>query len=255
MNPIYPIMSVIVVSLISLIAAVPLLLKKKLSERTLLFLLSMSVGVLLSTVFLNFLPEIFEHEYHLSVGLVILLGFFLMFILEKLVHWHHSKKCEHGECGHGHAYNLAPINLIGDGIHNFIDGLVIAGAYSVNIVVGLVSTVSIIFHEVPQEIADFGVLLYSGMSKKKAIVFNFLSALTSLIGVIVGLLLVNKLHGFTEFVIPFAAGNFIYIAASNLTPQLHRHCGMKDSLIHLVAILLGILIVVLMTVYGPVHLH
>lgn len=248
-------MSVIVVSLISLIAAVPLLLKKKLSERTLLFLLSMSVGVLLSTVFLNFLPEIFEHEYHLSVGLVILLGFFLMFILEKLVHWHHSKKCEHGECGHGHAYNLAPINLIGDGIHNFIDGLVIAGAYSVNIVVGLVSTVSIIFHEVPQEIADFGVLLYSGMSKKKAIVFNFLSALTSLIGVIVGLLLVNKLHGFTEFVIPFAAGNFIYIAASNLTPQLHRHCGMKDSLIHLVAILLGILIVVLMTVYGPVHLH
>ena len=255
MNPIYPIMSVIVVSLISLIAAVPLLLKKKLSERILLFLLSMSVGVLLSTVFLNFLPEIFEHEYHLSVGLVILLGFFLMFILEKLVHWHHSKKCEHGECGHGHAYNLAPINLIGDGIHNFIDGLVIAGAYSVNIVVGLVSTVSIIFHEVPQEIADFGVLLYSGMSKKKAIVFNFLSALTSLIGVIVGLLLVNKLHGFTEFVIPFAAGNFIYIAASNLTPQLHRHCGMKDSLIHLVAILLGILIVVLMTVYGPVHLH
>jgi zinc and cadmium transporter len=249
----YAIISVIIVSLISVIAVLPLLYKKKLSTRTLLFLLSMSVGVLLSTVFLDFLPEIFEHEYHLSVGLFILFGFFTMFILEKFVHWHHSKKCEHGDCGHGHAYNLTAVNLIGDSVHNFIDGLVIAGAYGINVVLGLVSTVSIIFHEIPQEMADFGVLLYSGLSKKRALIFNLLSALTSLIGVIVGLVLIRSLHSFTEFVIPFAAGNFVYIAASNLTPQLHRHCGLKDSLIHLIAILIGILIVVLITVYGPVH--
>ncbi|MEA3430821.1 MAG: ZIP family metal transporter [Nanoarchaeota archaeon] len=255
MNFIYPIISVIIVSLISIVVAIPLLIKKKLSTRLLLFLLSISVGVLLSTVFLNFLPEMIEHGYTLMTGIYILLGFVVMFILEKFIHFHHHKKCETGDCGHGHAYNVAPVNLIGDGIHNFIDGLVIAGAYAVNITLGIAATVSIIFHEVPQEIADFGVLLYSGLSKKKALVFNFVSAATAIVGTVLGFFLIEKIHGFTHFIIPFAAGNFIYIAASNLLPQLHRHCKLKDTILHLAAIFIGIAIIVLVILYAPVHAH
>lgn len=244
--------SVIIVSLVSIIAAIPLLLKKKISQKLLLFLLSISVGVLLSTVFMGFMPEIAEHEYSIKIAYIIMTGFLVMFILEKFVHYHHNKKCENNDCGHGHAYNLAPINLIGDGIHNFIDGLVIAGSYAVNIGLGIATTISIIFHEVPQEIADFGVLLFSGLSKKKAIIFNFLSALTAIIGAAIGVLYLNE-H-FTEYIIPFAAGNFIYIAATNLLPQLHRHCKLKESVVHIVAIIIGVLIVTLVTLYAP-HLH
>ncbi len=255
MGIIFPIISVMVVSLISIIAAIPLLIKKKISEKALLFLLSVSVGVLLSTVFMDFLPEIVEHEYTLSIALSILAGFLIMFVLEKLVHWHHTKKCEEGDCGHAHAYNLAPVNLVGDGIHNFIDGLVIAGSYAVNITLGIAATISIIFHEIPQEIADFGVLLYSGLSRRKALIFNFLSALTAVLGTITGLILINRLHAFTYLILPFATGNFIYIAASNLLPQLHRHCKLRDTFLHVFAILLGVGIIMLVTFYAPAHAH
>ncbi|MFC1697965.1 ZIP family metal transporter [Nanoarchaeota archaeon] len=254
MNILYPIIAVIIVSLLSIIVVIPLYLKKKVSQKLLLFLLSISVGVLLSTVFMDFLPKAFENGSSMNVALFILLGFLIMFILEKFIHYHHQKKCEKGEC-HGHAYHLAPINLIGDGIHNFIDGLVIAGAFAVNVTLGVAATISIIFHEIPQEMADFGILLYSGWSKRKALIFNFISALTAFVGVFLGIFLIGKINnGFTSFIIPFAAGNFLYIAASNLLPQLHRHCKLKDSLVHLLAILIGIGIVVLITLFVP-HGH
>lgn len=253
MNFWYALISVIIVSLISILVATPFLIKKKISDKVLLFLLSISVGVLLSTVFFHFLPEIFSETYNLKVGGSILFGFLLMFILEKFVHYHHNKKCENCDCGHAHAYHLAPINLIGDSIHNFIDGVVIAGSYAINIVTGIATTLSIIFHEIPQELADFGILLYSGFSKKKALFFNFLSAITSLLGVLVGAFLLNSLENFTFFIIPFAAGNFIYIAASNLLPQLHRHCCLKDTFLHLFAILLGIFIVIFISILMPIN--
>jgi zinc and cadmium transporter len=255
MNAIYALASVIIVSLISVIFAIPFLLKKKISNSVLLFLLSMSVGVLLSTVFMDFLPEAVSHKYTLGLALYVLLGFLVMFALEKFIHYHHSKKCENGDCGHSHAYSLAPVNLVGDGVHNFIDGLVIAGSYAVNATLGIAATISIIFHEIPQEIADFGVLLYSGLSKKKALMFNFLSASTAIAGTVAGIFLTNRLHGFTDFIIPFAAGNFIYIAASNLVPQLHRQCNIKDTILHILAIILGIGVIVLVTLYGPAHGH
>lgn len=255
MNYAYALASVIIVSFISIIAAVPLIIKRKVSNKTLLFLLSVSVGVLLATVFISLLPESFHNGGHLNVAFYILGGFLAMFLLEKFVHYHHTKKCETEDCGHGHAYSLAPVNLIGDGIHNFVDGLVIAGSYAVSVTVGITATISIIFHEIPQEIADFGVLLYSGLSKAKAVMFNLLSALTSVLGALLGFFLIGSVQGFTEFIIPFAAGNFTYIAASNLVPQLHRHCKLWDTVFHIVAILIGIAIIALVAVYGPGHAH
>ena len=253
MSTLYALGSVILISLISIIIIIPFLIKKRISKSLLLFLLSISVGVLLSTVFINFLPEILETGYTLTTALYILLGFMIMFIVEKFVHWRHSKKCQETH-GHTHAYSLAPINLIGDSIHNLIDGLVIAGAYTVNITLGITATISILFHEIPQEIADFGVLLYSGLSKKKALFFNLLSATTAIAGTILGLFLATKTQSFTTFMLPFAAGNFIYIAATNLLPQLHRQCKGKDTFIHLGAIILGIAIITIVTIYLP-HLH
>jgi len=269
MNMLYPLVAVILVSLISIIAVLPMLFKHKISNKTLLFLLSASVGVLLTTVFVDFLPELFEHDYSIKIPIFILAGFLIMFILEKFVHSHHKHSHDHdnhnhGDCdhshdveehAHGHAYHLAAVNLLGDGIHNFMDGLVIAGSFAINVGVGIAATISIIIHEVPQEIADFGVLLYSGMSKKKALIFNLLSALTAIIGAIVGVVLSTRIEGFTEFMLAFASGSFIYIAASNLVPQLHRHCGLRDTLMHIFAIVLGITVIVLLSVYWPIHGH
>lgn len=252
MTTLYIIGSVILVSIISIIAAIPLLLKKKTSDKVLLFLLSVSVGVLLSAVFMNLLPEAYE-EQTFYTSYYILAGFIIMFVLENLVHSHHQKKCETGHCGHSHAYHLAPINLIGDGLHNFIDGLVIAGAYAVNVGLGITTTLSVIFHEIPQEITDFGILLYSGLSKKKAVLYNFLSALTAILGAILGIFLTN-VHNFVDLIVPFAAGNFLYIAASNLLPQLHHQCKLKDSIIHVSAIILGILIMTIVIIVLP-HTH
>ncbi|MFH1588984.1 MAG: ZIP family metal transporter [archaeon] len=247
--------SVILVSLISIIAIIPILFKKKTSKRFLVVLLSLSAGALLGGVFIHFLPEIVETGYTLTSAIYIMLGFLVFFILEKFVHWHHNKKCVNApnQEAHGHAYQLAPMNLIGDGVHNFLDGLVIAGSYLVNIPLGIAATISIIFHELPQEIADFGVLLYAGLSKKKALLFNFLSATTAIIGAIVGLVLANKIGSFTTFIIPFAAGNFIYIAAANLVPELHRHCKIKDTIMHVLAILVGIGIMAAVALLSHAH--
>lgn len=250
---IYAMISVMIVSLVSLIASVPLMIHKKISKKVLIFLLSISVGVMLGTVFFNFLPEM--HEYHTEEGIFIIIGFLMLFVLEKLVHWHHTSKCEKHDHGHHHAYHLAPLNLIGDGVHNFIDGLVISGSYAVSTTLGIAATISIIFHEAPQEIADFGVLLYSGYSKKKAVIFNFMSAATAIIGTIIGLLLSESMHGFSDFIIPFAAGNFIYIAASNLVPELHRHCKLRDTFLHVIAILMGVGIIIVVGMFSPGHAH
>ena len=133
--------------------------------------------------------------------------------------------------------------------------MVIAGSYIVSIPLGIAATVSIVFHEVPQEIADFGVLLYSGMSKLKAVLFNFLSATTAIIGAIIGLILAGKTANFTHFIIPFAAGNFLYIAASNLVPELHRHCKLWDTLLHLIAIIAGIGLMIAVALLAPAHSH
>ncbi len=232
--------SVIVVSLISVISVIPLLIKKNLSDNLMLFLLSLSVGTLLGAVFIHMMPEIIGSDYSLKSSLFIITGFIIFFFIEKLIHHHHS----HGlRGGHSHAYHLAPINLIGDGIHNFIDGMIIAGSYLISIPLGISATVSVIFHEIPQEIADFGVLLYSGLSKKKALVFNFLSAATAILGAFTGVLLFDGISGFSSFIIPFAAGSFIYIAAASLVPELHRTHSFFKTVSQLMAMVLGVVII------------
>ena len=138
------------------------------------------------------------------------------------------------------------MNLIGDGVHNFIDGLIIAGSYFVSIPVGMATTIAVVFHEIPQEIGDFGVMLYGGLSRRKALLFNFLTALTALLGALIGVIL-SSVDFVLNFLIPFAAGNFIYIAGTDLIPELHKDGVGRKSFIQMFIMILGILVIFSLT--------
>ena len=156
-----------------------------------------------------------------------------------------GKKIKHfGKDDYIHSF--AYLNLIGDGVHNFIDGLIIAGSYLVSLPVGIATTLAVIFHEIPQEIGDFGVLLHGGFTKRKALLFNFLVALTSVVGAITALALTGYSANLIKFLIPFAAGNFIYIAGSDLIPELHKEVNAKKSVLQLVSLIIGIAFMVLL---------
>ena len=241
------ILSVIVVSLVSLIGVVTLLWKKKNLDDFLLILVSLSAGTLFGGAFLHLLPEAVEREgFTLRISMLLLGGVLVFFLLEKFIHWRHchihgiqsgKEMMEHRA---HHPSHLAPLNVMGDALHNFVDGLVIAGSYFVSIPVGIATTIAVILHEIPQEFADFGVLLYSGLSKGKALLLNFLSAAVAIIGAIVGLVIGTQSETFASFILPFAAGGFVYIAGSNLIPELHKECGLKDSFWHFLVLVLGI---------------
>lgn len=251
----YVIISVIIVSLVSLVGIVSLLMGSKKLSKLLLSLVSLSAGTLLGGAFLHLLPEAVEHQgFSLGVSLLVLGGVLLFFITEKLVHMHkchlpheHKRPMLH----ESHKHHIGVMNLLGDGVHNFVDGLIIAGSYIVSIPVGVAATIGIIFHEVPQEMADFGVLLYAGYSKMKALLLNFFIAAIAVIGAIVGLVLGSSSHQFAVDLLPFAAGGFIYIAGSILLPELLKECSWKESIIHLLFFLLGIGVMVLLLFAGP----
>ncbi|MDO8656564.1 MAG: ZIP family metal transporter [Nanoarchaeota archaeon] len=243
----YTFVSVIIVSLISFLGAITLSLKFKKIQKYLLVLVSLSVGSLFGDVFIHLLPEAVEAQgFTIVVSLSVLAGVLLFFVLEKFIHLHHqdisdsTKISSMEKSTHHHGYHLGLMNVLGDGIHNFLDGLIIAASYVVSIPVGIATTIAVIFHEIPQEIGDFGVLLYSGMSVKKALFFNFLSALTAVLGAIVGLIIGNNSYLFVTMLLPFAAGGFLYIAGTNLIPELHKEYGWRQSLLHFTALVLGI---------------
>lgn len=247
----YTLISVIIVSLISFVGAFTLAFRKNILEKMLLFFVSLSAGALFGDAFLHLLPEAVEKNgFGMSVGLLIIAGIVLFFILEKYVHWHH---CHHGQAHCHKEHNtkiIAIMNLAGDGVHNFIDGLVIAASYLVSIPVGIATTIAVVLHEVPQEIADFGVLLYGGLSVKKALLFNFLSATLAILGAIIGLWIGTGSENFVSWILPFTAGGFIYIAGADLIPELHKENSIKASLFHFTALLLGIGIMVGLKVVG-----
>jgi zinc and cadmium transporter len=221
------IIAAVAVSLLSLAGVVVLALKEKVLNKILIGLVSFSTGALLGGAFFHLLPEALD-EFGKPVRIFgfTLIGFGLFFVLERILRWHH---CHEVDCEtHKH---LGSMNLIGDSFHNFIDGVVIVSSFMVSPALGLAVTLSIIFHEVPQEIGDFGVLLYAGFSKSKAVIYNLAVALTAVLGVLVGYFLVSRIANLNNFLLPFAAGGFIYIAASDLVPELHKQKSLLKSLV------------------------
>ncbi len=233
---IYPILSVAVVSLVSLVGIIGLSLNFKRLNSIVLFLVSFSAGALFADAFVHLIPEAVEkYGFSVSLSLYVLSGIVFFFIVEKFIHWHH---CHTSHSKH-HVHSFAYMNLLGDAVHNFIDGLIIGASYLVNIPTGIATTLAVVLHEIPQEIGDFGVLLHGGFSRGKALFMNFLTSLTALLGTVLALVLNNYISNLSAFLVPFAAGGFIYIAGSDLIPELHKEEDTRKSLIQLVTFLLG----------------
>ena len=234
----YSLVSVFFVSLISFIGLFAFSIRIQRLKKILIYVVAFAAGAMFGGAFLHLLPELIEKSgFTLNIPYLILFGLVIFFSLEKMVHWHHH----HMHFGKEFTHPFAIMNLIGDGFHNFLDGLIIGVSYIASAPTGIAVTIAIILHEIPQEISDFGVLLHGGFSKGKALLFNFLSALSAVMGTIIALTLSNYIGNIQYFIIPIAIGGFIYIAGSDLIPELHKEFGVKKALLELFAFVFGIL--------------
>jgi len=218
------------------VAVLFLFFKKETLSKITMLLVSLSAGALIGGAFLHLLPEASEKMEPEKLFFVVLSAFVIFFLIEKLFHWRHCHKenCE--------IHTFGYMNLVGDSLHNFIDGLVIASVFLVDFKLGVVTTLAIALHEIPQEIGDFGVLIHAGFNKIKALVLNYLVAATVILGGIVGYFAAFYIEGAIAYLLPIAAGGFIYIAASDLMPEIRKESNVKKSIASFGIFLLGIAI-------------
>ena len=238
MQTIYGILSVLGISAVSLIGVVFLFFKSEKVNKCVFPLVGLAVGALFGDAFLHLIPEALENEtYGYIAPLFIILGIVVFFMLERFLQWHHHHTTD--EHSHDKELPLGKMILFSDGIHNFLDGIIIAVAYAVSIPVGIATTLAVILHELPQEIGDFGLLVHAGYSKSKALVFNFISSLSAVLGFALASLFVVS-DAFLALASAFAAGSFIYIAGSDLVPELKSSKVSMRSITEFVFVLLGI---------------
>jgi zinc and cadmium transporter len=225
--------------MVALIGALTLWLKEDLLRRLLLILVAFSAGALFAGSFHHLLPEALEKLSKETTFLLFTFGFVLFFTLEKFIHWHH---CHQEKCiAHPFTYLI----LLGDGLHNFIDGMIIAASFLIDWHLGIVTSLIILLHEIPQELGDFGVLVYGGLGKKKALIFNFLSQLTCILGALMSYL-AHSITNLSFLLLPIAAGGFLYISASDLIPEIKKEESPKKSIMYFITFLLGMLLIYLL---------
>lgn len=244
----YSILSVVVVSLISLVGIVALLLQKSLFKKAQSVLVAFAVGSLIGGAVLHLLPESLEHDHNRTSAIYVVISILAFFILEKYLNFHSHK---HG--AGNQIKSFGPLNLFADGLHNFLDGILIAAAYSVDVHTGMVATVAVLAHELPQEIGDFAVLVQAGYSTKKALLFNLLSALASVIGCVLVLLIPSVGVEVSKYILPLAAGGFLYIALADLIPELNTKTSPKRSFFQVLAMVAGIVIMWLLLDLHSLH--
>lgn len=229
-------------SALAFVGGLTLLLSEATMRRLLLPMVAFSAGSLLGGALFHMLPAALAgNRSPTSTFAWVLVGFLLFFALEQFLHWHHCQRAE-AACRRPLTYLI----LLGDGLHNLLGGLAVAGTFLVDIRLGITAWLAAALHEIPQEIGDFGVLLHGGWSRGRALAFNFLSALTFLLGGWITYFLSH--HVEVDFLVPLAAGNFLYIAASDLVPEVNRHFGWWRNLLHLVCLAGGALLL-----YGIRH--
>jgi zinc and cadmium transporter len=243
----YTLSSILIVSAVSLIGVITIVIKQDYIKKILLFFVSFAAGALLGDVFIHMLPELVESgKFSVSTSLCVVGGILLFFILEKILHWRHC----HLSATKDHIHPLAHMNLIGDTIHNFMDGVIIAGSFLISVPVGIATSLAVILHEIPQEMGDFGILLHSGMSVRKSLFFNFVTALSAFVGGIFTLVISPDTETVIQFILPFTMGGFLYIAGSDLIPELHKDVKPLNSLIQLLSLILGVGIMFMLLNFG-----
>jgi zinc and cadmium transporter len=223
-------------------------------------LVPVSAGLLLATAVTHLLPEAFASEADpTTLGWVILVGILGFFLLEKLALIHHTHHHEgdlhhhaHGHDRHEAGRGGVPI-LVGDAFHNFADGVVIAGAFLVDIHLGFIATLAVMAHEIPHEIGDFMILLNAGFTRRRAFGFNLLAGMSAVAGGIVGYFVLDASHTLLPYALAVAAASFIYIALSDLLPEMMRRSSLAKSLPEVGLVLLGVVIAAIAT--GSVHAH
>lgn len=240
----YLLLAVFLVSLVSFVGVLVLSWRKALLQKFIGFFVAFSAGTLLAAAFLELIPESYVALGNFNFVLV---GIAFFFITEALIHWHHGhdEVCE--DCIHPVAY----LNIIGDGFHNFIDGLIISASFLTSIPLGIATTIAIVFHEIPQEIGDFAVLIKSGMKKSRAVFFNFISALASVAGGILGYFFLRSFESFTPYALAISAGGLIYIATADLFPELHKERRFTRILFQIISVLIGIILIALLGNFFP----
>lgn len=244
-NYIYAIVSVVIVSLVSFVGVFSLSTKKDILKKYINFFISIAIGALLGDAFIHIIPEAFESNLGSGlVGLLIIVGILIFFIIEKFIHWHH-----HGEDKDKEEVHIHPVGMLvlfSDGFHNVLDGIIIGASFLVSIPVGIATTIAVVLHEIPQEVGDFAVLVHSGYSVKRALWLNFISGLASLLGLSIVFLFGNVAQNSIIWFLPLAAGGFIYIALADLIPELNKTKKIKKSLTQLAVIMIGVTLMMLL---------
>ena len=239
----YALVSVMVVSLLSFAGLLVLSLKETVVRKCTFVFISIAVGALLGDAFIHLIPETFEAVANPTLASILIIGGILVFfVLEKFLHWHH-----HGQDAEDGVHPVGKLVILSDGVHNFIDGVIIAASFFVSVPLGLATTLAVILHEIPQEVGDFSVLLHAGYSKMRALWLNFASALTALVGALFFFVLGEQVESALVYVLPIAAGGFIYIALTDLIPELQKTKNVTHSFYQLCAVILGIAFMVMLT--------
>ena len=224
----WTLVSVFAVSLVSLVGILALVAREAFLRRLLPFLVSFAVGALLGDALIHIVPELSESGgFTTGIAFVVVGSILFFFLLEKAIHVHHSLDAPE----HGHIHPVALNNLVGDGVHNFVDGAIIAGAFIVDTRLGIATTAAVMLHEIPQEVGDLGVLVHAGLTPRRAVVYNLASAFVAVLGAILALVLQSASAGIERPLLATSAGAFIYIAGADLIPELHRANDFRSSLV------------------------
>ncbi|HLP86957.1 MAG TPA: ZIP family metal transporter [Candidatus Paceibacterota bacterium] len=243
-NYLYAFISVILVSMVSLVGVFFISLKEDVLKKYIGFFISLAIGALLGDAFIHIIPEAFDGILNVNTASILIIGgIILFFIIEKFIHWHHHGEDQQDE----HIHPVGKLVLFTDGFHNLIDGAIIGASFLISPHIGIATTLAVILHEIPQEIGDFAVLIHAGYSKMKALWFNFISALAAVLGLVIFFIFGNIIQNAAIWLIPVAAGGFIYIAIADLIPELHKTRNIKHSVIQVFIILLGVLSMVALT--------
>ena len=251
-STLYTLVATILVSLSSFIGIFTISLNEKTLHKMLTVLVAYSAGTILGAALFDLLPEAVELVDEALVYPIIAFGFVFFLLLERTLYWYHGH-------GHGHEFgnedgvtkDFAYLNLLGDFIHNFIDGMIIAASFANSATLGVASAIAVVFHELPQEMGDYGILIYAGVERKRALILNSLASVSVVVGGIFGSFFIGMVENLEGYMVAFSAGAFIFLSAGELIPEMHEENDRGRALIQLAVLILGMLTIYMLGIWLP----